>query len=233
LNLGVQFYIFAGTFTTPDHFVLIPSGIQNIIFDLGGVIIHLDTSRTFAALSSLSGLSPQESERLCGEEALFHQYERGELSPPEFFEGLRELLQTEATDETLIEAWNAMLLHIPPQNLEVLRQLRNRYKLYLLSNTNTVHIEEVHYRLQDICGEEDFSCFFEGVYYSQEIGARKPEAAAFQHILDQWGLLPEETLFIDDISANLLGAQQLGIKTLLFPLNGDLTALLTHGSETT
>ncbi|EMR01867.1 HAD family hydrolase [Cesiribacter andamanensis] len=213
--------------------LLIPSGIQNIIFDLGGVIIHLDTGLTFEAMGRLGGLSRQEAEALAASEACFFQYERGEISPEQFFDSLRRLLKTETASEQLIEAWNAMLLHIPPQNLEVLRQLRKRYKLFMLSNTNTVHIEEVHRRLQLVSGEADFSAYFEQVYYSQDIGARKPEPAAFRTILDQWELRPEETLFIDDNAANLLGAQQLGIKTLLFPANGDLTALLEYGSEHT
>jgi putative hydrolase of the HAD superfamily len=195
---------------------LISSSIQNLIFDLGGVIIHLDMPRTFAALASLGGLTQPQAEALFHKDPLFLQYERGTISHQEFLGGLRSLLgKPHLTDAQLTEAWNAMLLHFPVENLALLRLLQGegRFRLFMLSNTNVIHIDEVHRRLEEACGEKDFSSFFTKVYYSQEIGARKPEPAAFQCILDEWGLKPEETLFIDDNKPNLLGAEQLGIQT--------------------
>lgn len=215
---------------------MISSPIKNIIFDLGGVILHLDVPRSFEALSRLGNCSPQQLARHCDQDPLFLSYERGALSPAEFLSGLRTLLDnTSLTDEQLIEAWNAMLLHFPPQNLELLRHLKEegRYRMFLLSNTNVIHIEEVHRRLEVACGEKDFTSFFDGVYYSQEIGARKPDPEAYQPILDDWGLVPAETLFIDDNKTNLLGAEQLGIQTLHFPANGDLPLIFGHGTQTT
>lgn len=212
---------------------MISSDIQNIIFDLGGVIIHLDTSRTFKALAEMGGLTTAQASLLYHKDPLFLSWERGGVTPAEFLQALRQLTgKTDATDEALIAAWNAMLLHFPPQNIALLRRLKEqeRYRLFMLSNTNVTHIEEVHRRLEKASGAKDFTPFFEKVYYSQEISARKPEPEAYQVILDEGGLKPEETLFIDDNEANLRGAEQLGIKTLHFPQNGDLPAVFEHGS---
>lgn len=189
--------------------------------------------RTFAALARLGELTTEQAEAEFHKDPLFQSYERGALTQQEFLDGLRALLgKKELSDNRLTEAWNAMLLHFPPENLQLLRRLkeRGRYRLFMLSNTNAIHIEEVHRRLEAASGEKDFSSFFDKVYYSQNIGTRKPEPQSFRLILDEWGLQPEETLFIDDSKPNLLGAEQLGIQTLLFPRNGNLPLLFQDGS---
>ncbi|WP_224995707.1 HAD family phosphatase [Cesiribacter sp. SM1] len=211
---------------------MISSSIQNIIFDLGGVVIHLDMPRTFAAFAQLGAITPEQANQLVHKDPLFLSYERGAVTPQEFLNGLRHLLGKPLSDEVLTEAWNAMLLDFPPENIELLRSLKKsgKYRLFMLSNTNIIHIEEVHRRLEAACGEKDFSRFFDKVYYSQNIGARKPDPEAYQVILDEWNLKPEETLFIDDNQGNLLGAEQLGIKTLHFQQNSSLPAIFNNGS---
>jgi HAD superfamily hydrolase (TIGR01549 family) len=211
---------------------LISSSIQNIIFDLGGVVIHLDMPRTFNAFAQLGAITPEQANQLFHKDPLFLSYERGAVTPEEFLNGLRHLLGKPLSDEVLTEAWNAMLLQFPPENIELLRSLKQggKHKLFMLSNTNVIHIEEVHRRLEEACGEKDFSRFFDKVYYSQDIGARKPDPEAFQVILDEWNLKPGETLFIDDNQGNLLGAAQLGIKTLHFEQNSSLPAIFDNGS---
>lgn len=212
---------------------MIPSNIQNIIFDLGGVVIHLDTARTFKAFAQLGDITPDQAELLYNKDPMFLSYERGGVTPAEFMEGVRHMLgRQQLSDEEVTEAWNSMLLHFPPENIELLRSLKQKgqYRLFMLSNTNVIHIEEVHRRLEKASGEPDFTNFFDKVYYSQEIGARKPDPEAYQVILDDWGLEPEETLFIDDNKANIRGAAALGIQTIHFPQNGNLPALFKNGS---
>ncbi|AHM63234.1 haloacid dehalogenase-like hydrolase [Flammeovirgaceae bacterium 311] len=211
---------------------MIPSTIQNIIFDLGGVVIHLDMPRTFTAFAQMGNFAPEQAEALFHKDPLFLSYERGAVTPQEFLLGLRHLMGKPLSDEELITAWNAMLLHFPPENIELLRSLKasGKYKLFMLSNTNIIHIEEVHRRLEQLCGEKDFSSLFDKVYYSQDIGARKPDPEAFQVILDEWNLKPEETLFIDDNKNNLLGAERLGIQTLHFEQNSSLPLIFSNGS---
>lgn len=210
---------------------MIPSNIKNIIFDLGGVIIHLDQPRTDAALAELSGLSSDEFRALAAEHLGFFQtYERGEINNNVFLQELQQLLKTPASLPTLVEAWNSMLLELPAENVDTLRRMGDNYRLFMLSNTNEIHIAEVHNRLEAATGLQDFSSLFEEVYYSQRLGARKPEARAFRHILETHGLQPAETLFVDDNEANIQGAQALGIQTWHYPLN-ELLENVLHGEK--
>ena len=203
---------------------LIPSNIKNIIFDLGGVIINLDEPRAHAALARLGGIStPEMQERIQQNIALFHDFERGHISNEDFLKGLRKILNKEdLTDAQLIEAWNAMLLELPKAHIDTLKRLGEEYRLFLFSNTNDIHIPVVHKKVKEACGLSDLSTLFEKVCYSQQVGERKPDAAAWQMILDEFQLDPAETLFIDDNKLNIQGAAGLGIQTWHYPLNQPL-----------
>lgn len=210
---------------------MIPSTTKNIIFDLGGVILTLDQPRTDAALGELAGLSPEEFRELAAEHLSFFQaFERGEIKDAVFLRELRQLLKTPARIETIEEAWNAMLIRLPAENVATLRSLGDRYRLFMLSNTNEIHIREVHRKLQEATGLPDFSSLFDTVYYSQRLGSRKPEERAYSHILETHGLKPAETLFIDDNETNIQGAQALGIQTWHYPLN-ELLENTIHGEK--
>lgn len=199
---------------------MIPSTTKNIIFDLGGVIITLDQPRTDAALAHLGGMSGEEFRLLAAENIhLFQAFERGELSNEAFLEGLQKLLGTDATKEELVKAWNAMLVDLPVSNLETIKALGRDYRLFMLSNTNVIHVEEVHRMIRERTDMEDFSSLFDMAYYSQNIGARKPEPQSYGYILQTHGLEPSETLFIDDNEENIRGARALGIQTWHYPLN--------------
>lgn len=199
---------------------MIPSTTKNIIFDLGGVIITLDQPRTDAALAHLGGMSGEEFRLLAAENMhLFQAFERGELSNETFLEGLQKLLGTDATKEELVKAWDAMLVDLPAANLRTLEELGQKYRLFMLSNTNAIHVEEVHRMVKRVSGREDFSHLFDTAYYSQNIGARKPEPQSYGYILETHGLEPSETLFIDDNEENIRGARALGIQTWHYPLN--------------
>ena len=199
---------------------MIPSHIKNIIFDLGGVIIHLDEPRAHAAFGELAGISTAEvQERIQQNLPLFHGFERGHIREKDFLNGLREMLKKDVSDDQLIRAWDAMLLELPKSNIETLKRLGEKYRLFMFSNTNVIHIREVHRKVKEVSGLPDFTPIFEKVCYSQEVGERKPDAAAWQLILDEYDLNPEETLFIDDNEKNIKGAAGLGIQTWHYPLN--------------
>lgn len=199
---------------------MIPENVKNIIFDLGGVIIQLDQPRTDQALGQLAGISADAFRKLAAENlSFFHAFERGEITVPAFLKELPELLQVDAEVSVLQEAWNAMLLELPAQNIETLRRLGKKYRLFMLSNTNGIHIEEVHNRLKKVSGLRNFEPLFEEVFYSQRMGARKPEERAFQLILEKHDLAADETLFVDDNEENIKGAAGLGLKTWHYPLN--------------
>ncbi len=197
------------------------SGIKNIIFDLGGVIIHLNEPRTHAALAEFAGISTADFQKRIQENLpLFHDFERGHISNEDFLGGLRELTgNQDVTDSQLTEAWNAMLMELPESNIDMLKKLAGEYRLFMFSNTNDIHIQEVHKRIKAVSGLPDFTPVFEKVYYSQQVGERKPDTAAFRLVLEEQGLKPAETLFIDDNPSNIKSAAGLGIQTLHYPIN--------------
>ena len=197
---------------------------------MGGVIIHLDEPRAHAALAELGGIStPEMQQRIQQNLPLFHDFERGFISNADFLKGLRKILQKELPDAELIKAWDAMLLELPKANLDALKKLGEQYRLFLFSNTNDIHVSEVNKRVKQANGMPDLSPLFEKVYFSQEVGERKPDAAAWQMILDEQGILTAETLFIDDNEANIKGAAALGIQTWHYPINKPLQEAIYGG----
>lgn len=192
---------------------MLQSSIKNLIFDLGGVIIGLNPSLTIQALAKLGNME----EAKAGEVYLSHQafklYETGLISCQEFREELKTLLNT-TVDEDIDKAWNMMLLEIPMRKLQFLKELKEKYRLFLLSNTNHIHLTSVNNILKKVSGDADFSYYFDKVYYSHLMQKRKPDAEIFEQVLVENNLVPEETLFIDDTMENIQGAAALGIQTL-------------------
>ncbi|HET6346162.1 MAG TPA: HAD family phosphatase, partial [Myxococcota bacterium] len=129
----------------------------------------------------------------------------GQVTPQAFREGLRQGLGLARTDEELDAAWNAMILDLPPDKVAYVRGLKGRFRTFLLSNTNAIHLKHLRDTTQDI---DD--CF-ERAYYSHLLGHRKPSAAAFRAILDAHNLAAAETLFVDDMHANVEAARSVGL----------------------
>lgn len=188
--------------------------IKNLIFDLGGVILDLHVPGTLNAFSKLSGLSPEEVTRRFKSATGFEQYERGEMADNEFREFVRDLYGIKAPDHELDACWNAMLLNIPPVNLELLTRLKSQYNTYLLSNTNTIHLNFINDNILPAMDEvSSLDDYFHQAYYSHQMGMRKPEARIFQEVLNNHGLTAGETLFLDDNADNIKGANAVGIQT--------------------
>lgn len=203
--------------------------IKNIIFDLGGVLIHLEPQRTEAAFCALVG-DKQEYERITKElvkKDVFNDIETGRSSEEAFINALKRVNLNAVNTAQLETAWNAMLLNIPANGLALLDELKAKdYKVYLLSNTNSIHLREFRKIVKKEHGIKDFDALFDKTYYSHLIGERKPDVAAFQAVLDDAQLVAGETLFIDDNAPNLVGARLAGIHTLLHPANTDISAHL-------
>jgi putative hydrolase of the HAD superfamily len=201
------------------------SAIRHLLFDLGGVIINLEVPRTHQALGRLAGRDAAQIARQSKETDLFRRYETGACTDDEFRRGLRTFLDVDIPDAQLDEAWNAMLLDLPPARVELLRQLRQKYTMLLLSNTNDIHLREVNAVLGRATGVPVLEDLFDQTYYSQRIGLSKPGAASFRYVLDHAGVRAEDTLFLDDSPENLRGAQQLGIHTVLIGPNHSILDL--------
>lgn len=189
-------------------------GIKHIIFDLGGVILNINYQLTSQAFKDLGAKDFDQLYNQFHANALFEDLETGRVTPEEFLGKIKEHLPEGTTDEQIVDAWNAMLLDFPVARLQLLQQLRNHYDLFLLSNTNAIHLEALNRILEKERGIPSLAVFFDRSYYSHLIGYRKPEKEAYQVILDQNGLKPEHTLFIDDTLPNIDAANALGIQTI-------------------
>lgn len=187
--------------------------LKFLIFDLGGVIINLEIERTINELASLGKVDPAFIKEKYLHHDEFKHYETGAIGDEEFRSFLRDMLNFGGTDQQLDDAWNAMILDIPAERLELLKRLRQQYGLFLLSNTNAIHMDCVHERLS-LHGAGNFDPYFHKQYYSHLINRRKPDADIYQFVLDDNNLRPDHVLFIDDNADNIEGAANLGIQTL-------------------
>ena len=187
--------------------------IDAIIFDLGGVIINLDTNATLAAFSRISNKSTDEISNAYEQVDFFKDYEIGAISDAEFRAAIRKSLDITASDQLIDEAWNAMLLDIPFSRIKAFKKLRKEFKLFVMSNTNHIHIRKFNEIFESLNTGAHFKDYFDKVYYSQEIGARKPNANAWTPILEEYNLEAQRALFIDDRLDNIEAAKKLGLQT--------------------
>lgn len=186
---------------------------KNIVFDLGGVILDIDPEKAYTAIANLAHQPLSIDEFLLAHENIFLDYEKGLISSGTFRERLKKALNAEVKDEDIDAAWNSMLLHIPLERLLLLEKLKGQYQLFILSNTNEIHVPAFNKLVEAACGKADIAHFFQNVHYSHLMKMRKPEPEIYQAVLDLNQLLPEETLFIDDREDNILAAQSVGIQT--------------------
>lgn len=189
-------------------------GIKHIIFDLGGVILNIDYQRTDKAFTDLGVKNFSELYSQFHANPLFENLETGRVENAAFVDAMRPYLPEGTPDQAIIDAWNAMLLDFPVARLQLLQQLSQYYNLYLLSNTNAIHLHALNAILEKSRGIPSLDMFFNKCYYSHEIGYRKPEKEAYQIILDENDLQPAQTLFIDDTLPNVEAAQALGIQAI-------------------
>ncbi|MGN7887765.1 HAD family hydrolase [Dyadobacter endophyticus] len=189
--------------------------IKNIIFDLGDVILNIDVPIASKSFADLSGREQSEIITIFKENELFRQFETGSMDESTFRNYVREILNfPDLSDEAIDTAWNSLLLDLPPERVELLRKLATQYRLFLLSNTSSIHITQVNKILEASTGVEKLEDLFETVFLSYEMGLMKPDTRIYQDVLDQAGLKAEETLFLDDNADNIRGAAQLGIETI-------------------
>jgi FMN phosphatase YigB (HAD superfamily) len=200
--------------------------IDAIIFDLGGVIIDIRYEATIEAFSALCGWDVSTIYTQQAQTPLFDSYEMGKISSSDFRDGLRNLLNIDVPDRAIDDAWNAMLLDIPPERVDLLKRLKQQRRIFLLSNTNEIHKAQFDRIFLDQYGAElsGISDLFERVYFSHEMGDRKPNPSIFQTVIDDQLLDPARTLFIDDTRQHIDGAQKIGLQAIHYT-GSDLSLL--------
>lgn len=180
--------------------------IKNIVFDFGCVLVDLDKYRCVEAFNSIGAQAISTYVDECRQEDLFHDFEIGHIDIDVFCDEVRRKSpDCTATNEKICWAWNQLLTGIPERRVAKLKELKDKYRLFLLSNTNPVHWLP--------CMEQLSGCF-EKVFLSYEMHLVKPSRQIFEQMLRDADIIPEETLFIDDSKANCAAARELGIQTL-------------------
>jgi len=187
--------------------------IKNLMLDLGGVIYDIryeniaDTFRSF-------GLPNFEALYIRAAQAKeIDLFEEGKITPEQFRNFIRSLSPTPLSDDQIDKAWNAILIDLPEIRVKLLEKLNKKYRLFLFSNTNVINCIEFERFVTAKFGVNIFKTHFEKSYYSHILGIKKPKSEAFHKICEEQNLIPQETLFIDDLERHILGAQKAGLRT--------------------
>jgi len=203
--------------------------IKNIILDYGNVLFDIDFNRL---RQSFIGLGIKEVDAFYGhraQHALFDAFDKGLIAAQEFRNEIRKAAgNDELSDAAIDTAWNSLLIGVRPGHHDLLLELKNRYRTFLLSNNNEIHYTWIMNHLREQFGLEGNSTFFEKDYYSHLMGMRKPDKEIFEHVLNTHGLEPAQTLFVDDSPQHIETARALGLQAHLLGPGDTLAALLAR-----
>jgi len=198
------------------HYIYMLKNIKNIIFDYGNVIFTINFERTQQAFKDLGIPNVESFFAHKGHHSLFDDFETGTISAAQFRDGIRSYAQNpNLTDNEIDHAWNSLLIGVPDGNHELLLSLKGKFRIFLLSNINEIHLDYVNKYLKSTFNLEGNEVFFDKIYYSHLVGKRKPNQEIFEQVLSENNLVKEETLFIDDSPQHLKTATEMGIQTYL------------------
>lgn len=192
---------------------------STLVFDFGGVIINLKTEHDWL----YQDLMPNFEQELLLQLHLsgyFRDLEIGKIATTDFLSKMEAIATPEnKTEQKVRQHWNAILQDIPKHRVELIKRLKENYRLILLSNTNAIHVQSFQQYMMHTFGTDILQDNFHTVYYSQEIGIRKPNNEIYEFVMEQQGITPEEIIFFDDKAENLIAPKKLGWTTVQVPYN--------------
>lgn len=188
---------------------------EAIIFDFGNVIIDIDFELLFKGFAESSHKSVDEVKKRLTESQVFRRYESGMFEDAEFREVIRQTIGFPFNDNEIDRIWNSMLLQIPPNRIELIRYLNTKYPVYLLSNTNRLHINWCNEYLKVNFQINTVHELFKKAFLSYEIGMWKPDEVIYTHVLDKIGIAAKDAIFFDDNEANIAASKKVGIQSIL------------------
>jgi putative hydrolase of the HAD superfamily len=197
--------------------------IDAIIFDLGGVLIDIDYTKTRQAFENLGISNFNELYSQANQQDLFDRFEIGQISGQHFINSLLNYFTEPISPNKVVHAWNAMLLDFKLDKLTLLEKLAPKHSLFLLSNTNELHVPVVRQRLAKLTAKP-LEAYFSKVYFSHDLGLRKPNSEIFEFVCSENNLNPSTTLFIDDSIQHIEGAKKCGLQTIHLTPDKDLLA---------
>ncbi|MBO4614412.1 MAG: HAD family phosphatase [Bacteroidales bacterium] len=195
--------------------------IKNLIFDLGNVILNIDTKLSEKAFAQYGMTNFSELYTLAAQNELFDRLEVGSITEKEFYDEFRRVTGCKLPDKTLEDCWDALIMDFPAARIEMLKSLKNegRYRTFILSNTNIIHYRFYTALLNRTYGVDGLESLVEHAYFSHEIGLKKPNRDIFDHVVEHSHIVPSETIFIDDNEANIKAAKALGFNTIFLTDN--------------
>lgn len=199
--------------------------IDAIIFDLGGVFIEIDYMATISEFEKLGFENAIHLYSQSEQAYLFEQFEKGEISSPHFINKLLAISNSTPNPNEIVKAWNAMICNFYLESISVLKNLQDKYRLFMLSNTNELHIDLVNRRWNEV-EDSQMHSLFERIHLSHELGMRKPYPETFLKVCEINNLIPKNTLFIDDSIQHVEGAKIAGLQTIHLKKISDLASEL-------
>ena len=189
--------------------------IEAIIFDLGGVILNIDYNLTRRAFENYGIYNFNEMYSQAAANDLFDDLETGKINEADFYKEFNKHTGLILSEDKIQTAWNAMLLDFREKSLQFIDSIQSKYKLFLLSNTNHIHLKAFNKIYLENKRDKPFESLFNKAYYSCEIGLRKPNADIYEFVLKENKLDINKTLFVDDSAQNIEAAKALGMQTIL------------------
>jgi len=190
------------------------SNVKNLIFDLGNVLYDIDFKKMHTAFVSIGIEGIDKYFTLNKSHKLFLDLEMGFVNEQAFYEGVRTLVNLSLTNEQIKFAWNSLLIGFRKNSVDWIKQNNTKYNTFLYSNTNQIHHDHFIAEFENKVAAYPFVSLFKTPYYSHEMGMRKPDPASFTYILEKEGLVPSETLFIDDNEPNIKAAASVELQVL-------------------
>jgi glucose-1-phosphatase len=201
--------------------LLSPGDADALLFDLGRVVLDIDFNKTLACWAGYANCEPADLIGRFGRDEIYKRHEKGEISDAEFFAALRVRLGVSLSDAQLLEGWNAIFAGEMPGIPALLARAAERLPLYVFSNTNGAHIEHFSQAYAGVLGH------FREIFLSSTIGLRKPDAAAYDHVVKAIGLPAERIVFFDDLAENIEGARARGLTAVHVRSPEDVADALT------
>lgn len=189
-----------------------PKDIENIIFDFGGVIMDINIMKTINAFSQLHIDGLKTDDIISGNKKFLLDLELGLITPQEFIAILHKEYpgMNDVPKQQIWDAWNALLLGYDPKRVELIEKLKNKYNLYLLSNTNLPHRVKFKEMYREQFGKA-FESLFIKRFYSDAMHLRKPDLTIYNQVIEEAGIDPSKTLFIDDNELNITCSREVGL----------------------
>jgi putative hydrolase of the HAD superfamily len=201
--------------------LLTPGSADALLFDLGRVVINIDFNQTLTCWAGHAGRTLADLSGRFGPDETFRRHETGEASEAEFFAALRKTLGVELSDAQFLEGWNAIFAGEVPGMSALLARAAKRLPLYAFSNTNRPHVAHFSKAFADVLGH------FREIFLSSTIGLRKPDAAAYDHVVKAIGVPAHRIVFFDDLAENIEGARMRGLTAVHVTSPDDVANALT------